>query len=453
MSTALSPPTDPGTFRALRHRNYRLYFAGQIVSLTGSWVQTAALTWLAYTLTAGSSLPARVTAAQVVPTLILGVWGGSLADRLPRRSLIFLSQVALLVLALALAAMVKFELVSAGALLAASVLIGVVNAVDTPARLAFVVDLVGRDDLMNAVALNSLVFNVARVVGPALGVLALPWVGLAGCFFLNGLTFVAVLVALAAMRLPPKVPTPVRDVLLPVGGFRHLAGHPGLLLLLALAGSMAFFGWPVLALLPALSDQSLGAGSGGYSWMLSAIGFGALVGALIVATFGTTARRATLIAVGVAVGPASLLGLAWSSTLEQASACCAVAGCGLILFFATAQATMQLGAGEHNRGRVMGIWLMVLAGAQPAGNLVAGQLADACGVPFALAALAGGIAGTGGLVGIAALGLRRRRGRNEVPVRRCEDPTPQPPPLKGRGSQRHGVSVTPLDMPPVPPPL
>ena len=409
MSTVLLPPADPGTFRSLRHRNYRLYFAGQVVSLTGSWVQTAALTWLAYTLTAGSSLPARVTAAQVVPTLLLGAWGGSLADRLPRRSLIFLSQAGLLVLAMALAGMVAFGLVSPGALLAASVLIGVVNAVDTPARLAFVVDLVGRDDLMNAVALNSLVFNVARVVGPALGMLALPWVGLAGCFFLNGLTFVAVLLALTAMRLPPKGPTAARDIRLPVGGFRHLAGHPGLLLLLALAGAMAFFGWPVLALLPALADQTLAAGSAGYASLLSAIGFGALIGALGIAAFGTPARRSMLIAVGVAIGAASLVGLARSSTLAQASACCAAAGCGLILFFATAQATMQLGAGEHNRGRVMGIWLMVLAGAQPAGNLVAGQLADACGVPFALGVLAAGIAATGGLVGVAAIGLARRR--------------------------------------------
>ena len=276
MATALLPPADPGTFRALRHRNYRLYFIGQIISLTGSWVQTAALTWLAYTLTEGSSLPARVTAAQVVPSLLLGAWGGSLADRLPKRSLIFASQAVLLLLAMALAGMVAFGLVSPVALLAAAVLIGVVNAIDTPARLAFVVDMVGRDDLMNAVALNSLVFNVARVVGPALGMLALPWVGLAGCFFLNGLTFVAVLGALAAMRLPAKGPTPARDIRLPVGGFRHLAGHPGLLLLLALAGAMAFFGWPVLALLPALSDQSLAAGSEGYAWMLSASSASAL---------------------------------------------------------------------------------------------------------------------------------------------------------------------------------
>ena len=191
-------------------------------------MQTAALTWLAYRLTAGSSLPARVTAAQVVPTLLLGVWGGGLADRLPRRSLIFLAQAGLLLLALLLAGMVAFGLATPLALLAASLLIGVVNAIDTPARLAFVIDMVGRDDLMNAVALNSLLFNVARAVGPALGMLALPWVGLAGCFLLNGLTFLAVLAALAAMRLPRpgrRAGRAKRGSL--ASGFRHLARRRG----------------------------------------------------------------------------------------------------------------------------------------------------------------------------------------------------------------------------------
>ncbi len=405
----LPRPGSPTTFRALRHRNYRLYFVGQIISLTGSWVQTAALTWLAYQLTAGSSLPASVTAAQVVPTLLLGAWSGSLADRFPRRSLIFIAQAALLVLAMLLAGVVAFEFVTPMALLTLSFFIGVVNAIDTPARLSFVIDMVGRDDLMNAVALNSLVFNLARVVGPALGMLALPLVGIAGCFFLNGLTFVAVLFALGAMRLPAKVRTPPPDVRrVSTSGFRHLARRPAMLLLLVLAGSMAFFGWPVLALLPALSDQSLAAGSSGYASMLIAIGLGALCGALVVATFGTSARRVSLIAGGLVVGAVALVGLSRSTTLPQAWACCGLAGCGLILFFATAQSWMQLGADEHNRGQVMGIWLMVLSGAQPAGNLVAGHLADSFGVPLALMVLAVGIGASSALLGVVALGLSRR---------------------------------------------
>jgi MFS family permease len=393
MSTTLppAPPPPPATFRALRHRNYRLYFAGQLVSLTGSWVQAAALTWLAYELTGQSSFTGLVTAAQVLPMLALSVWGGSLADRLPRRSLIFLSQSGLLVLALSLAAMVALDAVTPAGLLVVSLLIGVVNAIDTPARLAFVMDMVGRDDLMNAVALNSMVFNVARALGPAVGAWLLEYIDLAGCFLVNGLTFVALLGALLAMRLPPWAdPRVEAEEGSQLDGFRHLAKQPTLILLLFLAGSVAFFGWPVLALLPAFADRRLGVGSAGYSLMLSAIGAGALVGALGVATFGTPERRRWALGFGVFLGAASLVGLGFAGSLPVAALCCGLFGCGLILFFATGQATMQLGAGEHNRGRVMGIWLMVLAGAQPAGNLVAGAGADWLGVgPMLLFGAAG----------------------------------------------------------------
>jgi MFS family permease len=393
MSTTLPPAPlrSPATFRALRHRNYRLYVAGQLVSLTGSWVQAAALTWLAYQLTGQSSFTGLVTAAQVLPMLALGVWGGSLADRLPRSPLIFLSQSGLLVMALSLAAMVALDAVTPAGLLVVSLLIGVVNAIDTPVRLAFVMDMVGRDDLMNAVALNSLVFNVARYAGPAVGDWLLPLVGLAGCFLVNGLTFLVLLFALLAMRLPKVSARPKEGEHRPLAdGFRHLAKQPTLVLLLVLAGSVAFFGWPVLALLPAFADRQLGVGSGGYFQMLRAIGAGALFGALGVATFGTQARRRWILGFGVFLGAASLAALAFARTPAVAALCCGVSGCGLILFFATGQATMQLGAGEHNRGRVMGIWLMVLAGAQPAGNLVAGAGADWVGVaPMLLIGSAG----------------------------------------------------------------
>src|ERR1700722_13853286 len=207
MSITLSPPSPPDveaasserwhltTFSALRHRNYRLYFIGQVISLTGSWVQSTALTWLAYELTKKNQFTALVSAAQVVPTLLLGVYGGGLADRLPRRPLIFLTQSVFLLLALVLSAMAGFHMATGWGLFVVAVLIGVVNAVDTPARLAFVIDMVGREDLVNAVALNSLIFNLARVVGPAIGALLLGYGEAGWCFLANGLTFVAVLVA------------------------------------------------------------------------------------------------------------------------------------------------------------------------------------------------------------------------------------------------------------------
>jgi MFS family permease len=185
------------------------------------------------------------------------------------------------------------------------------------------------------------------------------------------------------------------------------------LLLLALAAAMAFFGWPMLALLPAVAHVQLGEGERGYGWMLSAVGAGALLGALVVASFGTPARRRALLGAGVALAAASLAGLACAGSLGVAVLCCAASGCGLILFFATGQATLQLGADEHNRGRVMGIWLMVLSGAQPAGNLVAGLAADRDGVAPVLLQQSAGIALAAALVSLAGLGgwlLRRKRG-------------------------------------------
>jgi MFS family permease len=394
-----SEPTPPAprwrlsTFRALQHRNYRLYFVGQLVSLTGTWVQAAALTWVAYDLTGQNRWPALVAAAQGVPTLLLGVWGGSLADRWPRRTLIFATQALLLLLALLLAALVALGLATPWHLLAISAAAGVVNAVDTPARLAFVIDMVGREDLANAVALNSLLFNLARAVGPAVGA-ELLCLGAALCFLVNGLSFVAVLAALAWMDLAPPPPGP--ETRRPAGGvgegFAHLARHPALLLLVILAGALAFFGWPVLSLLPDLSVKRLDAGNRGYAWMLSAVGFGALVGALVVASFGSGRRRTRLLGGGAALTALALFGLAAVTAVPLAVGCCAALGCGLILFFASGQAALQLGSDDHNRGRILGIWLMVLSGAQPAGNVLAGQLADAWGVARVLAFQGTGVA-------------------------------------------------------------
>jgi MFS family permease len=408
------PPATPprrwrlDTFRALRHRNYRLYFFGQLISLTGTWLQTAALTWLAYDMTGQSRWPALVGAVQVMPTFVLGGWGGTLADRWPKRPLIFGSQALLLVLALLLAGLVLSGTATVWHLLAVATACGLVNAVDLPARLAFVIEMVGREDLVNAVALNSLLFNTARLVGPAAAAVLLR-LGPGLCFLLNGLSFVAVLAALAAMRLPPARPAApgVERGTSLWAGFAYLGRRPQLVLLVVLSGAMSFFGWPVLSLLPAVADRQLGLGKEGYSGLLSAVGGGALVAALAVASFGTGARRGRLLALGVALASAGLGGLALVRDLPAALGFCTLAGGGLILFFATSQAVMQLGSADHNRGRVMGIWSMLLSGAHPLGHLSAGPAADRWGVPPVLGGEALGIAAAGGLVLLAWLALKK----------------------------------------------
>jgi MFS family permease len=409
---ARQPHPLAAAFRSLRHRNYRLYFIGQIVSLTGTWLQTTALMWLSFELTHQSLWPALVAASQVLPTFFFGAWGGALADHVPKRSLLLVTQSILLALALLLAGLALGGTLDArvGPWLLLLIMLGngAVQAVDFPARLSFVMDMVGRDDLMNAVALNALLFNVARAVGPALAGVLLIWLSPGLCFLLNGLSFVAVLVALGQMDISGSVHhgDGGKGLRALVAGFHYLADKPALTVLILLAGTMAFFGWPFLNLLPALAQETLGADERGYSLMLSATGFGALLAALTVAALGTLERRRTFIGIGITVVVGALLGLSLAGHLYVAAGCCALIGFGLILFFATSQSIVQLSTADHNRGRVMGVWAMVLSGAIPLGGLVAGPAADSWGEPLVLG-LQGVLCALAALGWLALLGLWR----------------------------------------------
>lgn len=300
------------TFRALRHRNYRLYFCGQLVSLVGSWVQTTALTWLAWDRTDQALWAGLVVAAQVLPMLLLGPWGGALADRLAKRPLIMFTQAGLLAQALGLAAVVACGWLSPWYMLLFSAAAGVVNALDVPARLAFVVDMVGRDDLHNAVALNSLMFNAARVVGPALGALLLFLVGPALCFFLNALSFLAVLAALALMDVNGDAPPAHRARPGLMDGFRFVRGRRDLRLVLVLTAAVGLFAWPIVSLLTAVAGRCLGANANGfgYGMLLCAFGVGAVPSTLLAASCDSAAARRWFLAAGVALAAAGLLGLA-----------------------------------------------------------------------------------------------------------------------------------------------
>jgi predicted MFS family arabinose efflux permease len=223
------------------------------------------------------------------------------------------------------------------------------------------------------------------------------------------LTFVAVLAALACMKLPRRAAERPKEqsVGTLLEAFRYLGQRRGLVLLIVQAAAIAFFGWPLLSLLPAFSDEYLRTGRAGFAWLTSGVGAGALVGALVVASLGAEWRR-ELLAAGVLLGIVSLGGLALVPGLAVAVICCALSGGGLILFFATGQGMLQLGAGEHNRGRIMGIWLMVLCAAQPTGHLLSGVVADVWGVPRVLGVQALGIAVAAAVVGMAALVWRRK---------------------------------------------
>jgi MFS family permease len=241
------------TFAALKHRNFRLFFVGQLVSLTGSWMQNTAQGWLVYQLTGSKLLLGTVAAVGSLPMLLLSVWGGSVADRHPKRTVIYCTQIAMMALAFAFAALVGSGHIQPWQILVLAALGGVAMAFDMPARQAFTVEMTSREDLMNAVSLNSSIVNGARVIGPAVAGFLMAHVGMTWCFLLNGLSFIAVIAGLLLMRLPkfvsPAKPASTgRHVL---EGFAYVAGHRPVRTLLLLFGVVGIFGWSYSILLPA----------------------------------------------------------------------------------------------------------------------------------------------------------------------------------------------------------
>jgi predicted MFS family arabinose efflux permease len=359
-----------------------LYFVGQLFSLIGSWTQNTTLMWLAHEATHQAKWPAFLIAAQIGPTLFFGPWGGSLADRIPKRRLIGVTQFGFLLTALAILACYAWGWLDVWVMLALMVVHGFIQAVDLPARMAFVSDLVPRSHLVNAVALNSLLFNVARAVGPAFAGVLLSSLGPAACFGFNAFSYGAILVALAWMHLPPPQ-REIHDHSL-VGGFRALRQRPSLAYLVAVAGVVAIGGWPLLALLPAYVEHRVRGSAENYTLLLSAVGMGALLAALTAARFANERSRRWFMHSGIGLVSVACVLLASTTALPWALVGCGLFGFGMILFFAIGQSTIQMGIDDVNRGKVMGIWAMVLSAGVPCGNLVFGPAADRWGVATVL---------------------------------------------------------------------
>jgi MFS family permease len=385
------------TFAALKHRNYRLFFAGQFVSLIGGWMQTTAQGWLVYQLTGSKVLLGTVAAVGSLPMLLLSVWGGSLADRHPKRTVILFTQTGMMLLAFVFAALVWSGRIQPWHILVLAALGGAAMAFDMPSRQAFTVEMTSREDLMNAISLNSSIFNGARIVGPSVAGFLMVHVGMAWCFLLNGLSFIAVIAGLLMMRLPKFVPpaeppSTGRHVL---EGFAYVAGQRRVRLLLLFIGVVGIFGWSYSVLLPAYATDILHVGERGYGALLSANGVGALFGALTVATYGSRLRPRLMIFGGVWVFSAMLVLLAVVRWFPLVLACLAVGGWGMLLCFSTTNTLVQTSVSDAMRGRVMGIWALVFGGLMPLGGLESGLLSQAVGVPWTIAAGALICAGAG----------------------------------------------------------
>ena len=375
------------TFRALRHRNYRLFFCGQLVSLVGTWMQQTAMSWFVYQITNSKLLLGVVAAIGSGPMMLSSIWGGSLADRHPKRSILLATQTAQMICAFFLAAGVWAGFATPSFIVIIAALNGIVMGFDMPARQAFTVEMASREDLLNAISLNSSIVNGARVVGPSVAGLLIGWVGVAMCFFLNGLTFVAVIAGLMMMRLPP-FQRPAHAVSASKhawNGIVYSLKHQRVRTILLLFLAVGVFGWSYGVLMPAFARDVLGRGANGYGILMSASGTGALIGALVVATYGHlfTARRLAL--GGVWIFSIALFALSLSRNFYVAFAFLLVVGFGMLLFFSTSNTVLQTIVPDEMRGRVMGVWSLVFGAMIPLGSLEVGTVAHWVGTPFALA--------------------------------------------------------------------
>ncbi|HEV2391835.1 MAG TPA: MFS transporter [Verrucomicrobiae bacterium] len=380
------------TFTALRHRNFRLFFGGQLISLIGSWVQNTAQGWLVYELT-GSKMLLGVTAAVAsAPMMLFSIWGGSVADRHSKRNIVLWTQTSMMLAAFVFAALVWSGRIRIWEILVLAGAGGLAMAFDMPARQAFMVEMTSREDLMNAISLNSSIVNGARVIGPSVAGFLMARAGMAMCFFLNGVSFLAVLAGLWLMRLPRFVP-PHRasSAWAHAGeGFLYVWRDRRMRTILILFAIVGIFGWSYSVLMPAYATDVLHVGQAQYAFLLSANGIGALLGALTVATIGSQTNRRLLVFGGLMVFSCMLLLLALVKNYFLALVFLEVGGWGMLLFFSTVNTLLQTSSSDAMRGRVMGIWALVFGGMTPIGGLEAGALSNSMGVQWAV--------GTGAIV-------------------------------------------------------
>jgi MFS family permease len=385
------PSRVPETFRALRHRNFQLYFGGQLVSVAGTWMQIIAQGWLVYSLSRSEWTLGVVGFAAAIPALIVSPWGGVIVDRVSKRNLIVGSQVAAMLLAFILAALAFTNQTQVWHIVLLAVGLGFVNAIEAPARQAFTVEMVGREDLTNAIALNSMMFNGARVIGPALGGLLLATLGAGWCFFLNGLSYLAVIGGLLAMRVTPHsapavANSPWREL---AQGLRYVYRHPEQFGLLLLALIYSVFGLSYATILPAFVDRVLHADAAVFGVINAITGVGAFSGALLVARFGSQGQRGRWLFAACLVFPVALALFAYTPAYLLSLGLTFVLGISFMVQFTLMNTLLQLHVSDVMRGRVMALYVLTFFGFQPFGNLAVGTLAEAWGLSFTLALSAG----------------------------------------------------------------
>ncbi len=408
-------PPPGAAFGALRHRNFRIFLSGQFISQCGTWMQTVALGWLALVLSNSPLQVGLVTTFGALPVLLFTLYGGVIADRVNRRRSLLILQSLLLLDALALALLTAFHQVTMPLVYGLAAVQGTVSAFEIPIRQSWQVELVGKGDLMNAIALNSTAFNLSRVIGPAIAGTLVATAGSAVCFFLNAASFLAVLIGLTMIR-PEATFTgefPARRAALREG-IAHVFGTPWPKALVSLTAALNIFGTSFIAIMPVYARDALRAGAGGYGALMSCFGLGAAVGALTIAGIGHRFRRErTAVVAALFLGTCLvLIGLVYH--LALALALVLGAGLSMALNSIMTNTLLQTEAPDHLRGQVMGFYSFIVVGMSPFGSLQAGWIAEHAGTRVAL-----GIGGSACLLvaGVIAwrMMIRRPRAPQVVP--------------------------------------
>lgn len=385
--------------RALRHRNYRLFFVGQTISLVGTWMQSVAQSWLVYRLTGSPLLLGAVAFATQAPAFLASPIGGLLADRFERRRVLIWVQVAAMVPALLLAILTLTDRITIPYLFALAIVLSIVFGIDIPTRQSFVVEMVGREDLVNAIALNSSMFNGARVIGPAIAGVLVATVGEGWCFFINAVSFVPIVISLLMMKLAPGGESPARrhPARELADGWRFTFRHRPIRALLILLGVTSFTASPYIVLMPIIADRILGAGARGLGILTAAAGIGAVVGALVLASKRQVEGLGRWIVAGAVLFGASLIAFSFARSFNLAVALLLPVGFFMIIQMASSNTLVQTMTPDPLRGRVMSLYAMVFMGTAPLGSMMAGTLGERIGAP-ATVAICGAIAICGGLV-------------------------------------------------------
>jgi MFS family permease len=389
----------PATLRALRYRNFQLFFGGQFISLIGTWMQNVAQAWLVYRITGSSVALGAIGFSSQIPVFLLAPVGGIVADRFPRQRVVIATQSASMLLALALAALTLLDAVRIWHVFVLAALLGVVNAFDIPARQSFIVEMVGKADLMNAIALNSSIFNASRVLGPAIAGILVANIGEGWCFFANGVSYIAVIAGLLLMHVErrERVAQTGSTLAHVLEGFRFVLDSPPVHALLMLLGVVSLTGMPYAVLMPIFADRILHGGAAGLGWLMGASGVGALGGALLMASRENLKGLSRWVAVAASGFGAGLVVFSFSRNLHLSEALLVPIGFAMIIQMASSNTLIQSMVPDRLRGRVMSVYSMMFMGMAPLGSLAAGAAAHRFGAPLTVAG--------GGVICMAAAGV------------------------------------------------